>query len=70
VIEASPPRPEPPEDQAHRNFVNLIAAVFVLVLAIAAIWVFKTLDEHRKLENCIASGRRDCLPLGDQPAGQ
>jgi hypothetical protein len=69
VNEASPPPPEPPDDdEGHRNFVNLIAAIFVLGLAIAAVWVFKSLDAHRQTENCIASGRRDCIPLGDQPA--
>lgn len=62
--------PESQEDEAHRKFVNLIAAIFVLVLAIAAIWVFKTLDEHRRLENCVASGRRDCINLVDPTPGQ
>jgi hypothetical protein len=65
-----PTEPEPQEDEAHRNFVNLIAAIFVLVLAIAAIWVFKALDEHRQIENCIASGRRDCINLIDPSAGK
>lgn len=60
-----PPKPELPEDQAHRTLVNLIAAVFVLVLAIAAFWLLKTLDERRRLENCLASGRRDCIPIED-----
>ena len=68
-MSASPPTPEPPEDEEHRNFVNLVAAIFVIILAIAAIWVFKALEEHRRIENCIASGRHDCIPLGDQPAG-
>jgi cytochrome b len=69
-MSGAPQSPQPPEDETHRNLVNLIAAIFVLALAIAAIWVFKALDEHRQIENCIASGRRDCLPLGDQPSGQ
>jgi hypothetical protein len=63
-VSAAPPhKPETPEDEAHRKFVNLIAAIFVLLLAGAAIWVFKSLDEHRKLDNCLASGRRDCMPI-------
>jgi hypothetical protein len=28
----------------------------------------KTLDEHRKLENCVNSGRRDCLELVEPAA--
>jgi hypothetical protein len=70
-VSAAPPQnPEPPEDEAHRKLVNLIAAIFVLLLAGAAIWVFKNLDEHRRIENCIASGRRDCIPIGDSSAGR
>jgi hypothetical protein len=62
-VSATPQKPETPEDEAHRKLVNLIAAIFVLLLAGAAIWVFKSLDEHRKLDNCLASGRRDCAPI-------
>jgi hypothetical protein len=63
VSEGRVPSPEPPEEEAHRKFVNLLAAVVILTLAIAAVWVFKALDDQRKLANCAASGRRDCLPL-------
>ena len=65
-----PPSAEPPEDEGHRNLVNLLAAIFVIVLAIAAIWVVKALDERRRLENCLASGRRDCLELIEPAAGR
>jgi hypothetical protein len=65
-VSVTPPQtPEPPEDAAHRTLINLIAAIFVLALAIAAFWLLKTLDERRKLENCLASGRRDCIPIDD-----
>jgi hypothetical protein len=52
---------EESDERRHRVFVNLVAAIAVLVLAIAAFWLMKTLDERRKLENCLMSGRRDCL---------
>ncbi|HXW19020.1 MAG TPA: hypothetical protein VEK35_00775 [Roseiarcus sp.] len=67
-MNAPPPDAEPPEDEAHRNFVNLLAAIFVIVLAIAAIWLVKTLDERRRIENCVESGRRDCLELVEPAA--
>jgi hypothetical protein len=63
VSEGRVPSPEPPEEEAHRKFVNLLAAIVILALAIAAVWVFKALDDQRKLANCAASGRRDCLTL-------
>jgi len=57
------------EDGQHRVFVNLATAVAVLVLALAAFWLMKTLDERRKLENCVNSGRRDCVELIEPAAG-
>jgi hypothetical protein len=56
------------EDGQHRVFVNLATAVAVLALAFAAFWLMKTLDERRKLENCLNSGRRDCLELVEPAA--
>jgi hypothetical protein len=51
------------ESQAreHRAFVNLAAAIVILVLAISMIWILGLLDEKRKAEACIDAGRRDCL---------
>ena len=43
---------EESEEGDRRVFVNLATAIAVLLLAIAAFWLMKTLDEHRKLENC------------------
>jgi len=51
------------DERAHRTFVNLAAAAFLLLLAIAIIWVFKTLDDQRKLQDCLNSGRRNCVEV-------
>ncbi len=65
--------PEPPaedsDDDGRRTFVNLVAAIAVLVLAIAAFWAMKSLDDQRKLQNCLDSGRRDCLERIEPAAG-
>jgi len=37
------------EERQHRIFVNLSAAIAMLVLAIAAIWLLGFLDEKRKI---------------------
>ena len=58
--------PQPAEDADERQsrvFVNLVAAAFLLALAIAIVWVVMSLDEKRKLENCLNSGRRNCAEL-------
>jgi hypothetical protein len=62
------PGDEEPEERRHRVFVNLAAAAFLLALAIAVIWVVMALDAHRKLENCLNSGRRNCEEIA-QPTG-
>ncbi len=60
---AAPPAKGDAEERQHRTFVNLVVAVFLLLLAIAIIWVFKSLDDNRKLQNCLNSGRRNCVEL-------
>ena len=62
------PGDEEPDERGHRVFVNLAAAAFLLALAIAVIWVVMALDAHRKLENCLNSGRRNCEEIA-QPTG-
>ena len=56
------------EEGQHRTFVNLVAAIAMLVLAIAAIWLLGFLDEKRKIEACAEAGRRDCLQRFDPSA--
>jgi len=57
---------ESQEERQHRTFVNLVVAAFLLLLAIAIIWVFRSLDDQRKLQNCLNSGRRNCVELEQQ----
>jgi hypothetical protein len=56
------------EESQHRTFVNLLAAIAVLALAIGAIRRLGFLDEKRKIQACIEAGRRDCLQRFDPSA--
>ena len=58
------------EHEAHerRTFSNLLAAIMVLALAVAGIWLLNFLDEKRKIQSCIEAGRRDCLRTYDPAA--
>ena len=51
------------EERGHRTFINLAAAAFLLALAFAVVWVVKSLDDQRKLQNCLNSGRRNCVEV-------
>ena len=59
---------EESEERQHRVFVNLSAAIAILVLALAAIWLLQFLDEKRKIQACVEAGRRDCLQRFDPAA--
>jgi hypothetical protein len=50
-------------DYRHRHFVNLVAAAFLLVIAIAIVWTIKAMDAYEKQRVCIDSGRRECVQL-------
>jgi hypothetical protein len=65
-----PPKPEEPSEGESRDFANLVALVFVVALALGAFWLFKELERHNEILNCVASGRRNCDALlhPDAPA--
>jgi len=39
---------------------NLFALIAVVALIALGYWAFNWLDQQRKLQNCLDSGRRDC----------
>lgn len=56
-------------DYGHRHFVNLVAAAFVLLLAMISAWAIKTIDEQEALRKCFSSGRKDCVRILAPPKG-
>ena len=59
---------EEKQGRERRTFVNLVAAIAMLILAIAAIWLLGFLDDKRKVQACLEAGRRDCLQRFDPAA--
>ncbi len=45
------------------NRGNIAAFVAVAVVAVALFLVFNAIQKHNALQNCIDSGRRDCVPI-------
>ena len=46
---------------------NLVALIAVVILIALGYLAFNYIDQQRKLQNCLDSGRRNCLPL-EKPA--
>ncbi len=59
----SPPPGDDDEDPERRNIANLVALIAVVVLVLLGYWAFTAIDRQRKLQICLAEGRRDCLEL-------
>ena len=58
---------EEAEEAARRNKTNLIS-VGVILLLIGIIYItIKLLSNEQTLENCFASGRRDCVEIPTPP---
>ena len=60
-------QPEEPEDYRHRMRVNAAAILVVAILIWCGYWLFDTLAEMRKTQDCILSGRTNCARI-DIPA--
>ena len=65
-----PPQPDEHPQGENRDFANLVALIFVVALALGAFWLFKKIERHNEILNCVASGRRNCDALvhPDAPA--
>ena len=57
-------------DYSHRNMVNLVGAIALLVIAIVLIFALNMIDDQRKLQRCVDSGRRDCMAVPTPPVKQ
>lgn len=62
-----PPDDEDEEDESTRRRTNVILGLAVLVLVAVGIWLVNALLEQRRIDNCMAQGRRHCGQL-DVPA--
>ena len=56
-------------DYGQRHFVNLVAAAFLLFIAVAITWTLVAVTESEKQMRCVESGRRDCLAIAAPPRG-
>jgi hypothetical protein len=60
-------KPKPQEDEGNRAIENAILLGFFVVLVAAGVWLLGTMADIRKVQDCAAQGRRNCVTI-DAPA--
>lgn len=51
------------DDHRHHMKVNVLGLAFCIVLAIAGVWLVNEMAEMKRVQDCVLSGRSNCLPL-------
>jgi hypothetical protein len=59
--------PAEPESARNRRNGNLILLVCFAAIVGAGLWLISALDQHRKLDDCLTQGQRNCVPVDAQP---
>ncbi|MBI4273735.1 MAG: hypothetical protein HY659_03405 [Rhizobiales bacterium] len=55
--------PTPEDDEHERRTTNLILLAIVAGLIIIGIWIVNVMIDTRKIQDCVAQGRRNCAPI-------
>lgn len=59
-----------PDDYRHRIIVNLVAIVFVILLAALGVWLATSLRHMWRTQDCVMRGLRDCSRISsNMPPG-
>ena len=60
-------KPEDPDDEGDRTMTNIFLAVFFVLIVGGGVWLMNALLDQKKIQDCVAQGRRNCAPI-DVPA--
>lgn len=63
MSESRDERGKPPEDEGNRNVENAVMLGFFAVLVAAGVWLLVTMADIRKVQDCAAQGRRNCVTI-------
>ena len=58
-----PPPPDEVESERDRKIANIVLLVFLAVVVGAGVWLVNAMIEHRRIDECMARGGRNCTPL-------
>ncbi len=63
MTRTEPPPKRKPQQRPSGNRSAIAGLLAVVVIAAALFWLITALVKHNQIQNCIDSGRRDCVPL-------
>jgi hypothetical protein len=63
----SPPQGDEPEPDSRR--AALLGLAVILLLVVAGYFLVGALQRNADMEDCLMSGRRNCAPVIETPAG-
>jgi len=58
-----PQSPDDKEDDDNRRRTNVLVFAVVVVLVVGGVWLVNKLLATRNLQNCLDSGRTNCMPI-------
>jgi hypothetical protein len=66
--EPQPPKPERyVESERERRLGNFVILGFFLVIVGIGVWLANAMIDYRKIDDCLAQGRRNCAPIDAPP---
>ena len=60
---SKPDSAPPPDDDGPGRRNNLMVLAVVVILVVGGVWLVNKLVAMRSLQNCLDSGRTNCLPI-------
>lgn len=61
------PEMTPEDDERERKVTNIVLLVFFVVVVGAGVWLANALVDQRRIDDCLAQGRRNCTPIDVPP---
>ena len=62
-MEQEPPGQDEAEHERERRVTNVLLLVFFAAVVGAGIWLVNAMVDQRRLDDCLAQGRRNCAPI-------
>lgn len=55
------------QDERDRRVTNIFLLVMLVLVVGGGIWLVNAMIDYRKIDDCIAQGRRNCGPIEPPP---